>query len=343
MEKSKIAWKSQRDGFQDALRYMQGRMNGNIRSIKTPWPKFNDAGTDGIEWHTITVIGGRPGSGKTLIKDQIVREAFKLNAGDDFRVLEFQLEMLARTSAIREFSNINGKSYKYLCSADKEKISYDELKACHEYAKERIKYPIDVIEEACTVAEMGNIIDAYMLAHSTLEMQKIKTDGIENEVEVRIYKKTIVTLDHTILLKKAVNERDKMDTLYALGEMLTAKKRKYPIAFIILSHLNRNIDNPDRNEEGKYGNYVLESDFFGADAMLQHADMLIGLNRPGKQKISKYGPDRYIIDNEMVLVMHFLKCRNGNTRISFFKAEFERMRIIEMPTPPMVDRKMSTK
>ena len=86
---SKKLWKSQRDGFTESLYYLQGRMRGEIKSLKTPWSKWNDAGTDGIEWNTTTVIGGRPGSGKTLIKDQLVREAFKLNPGEDFRVLEF--------------------------------------------------------------------------------------------------------------------------------------------------------------------------------------------------------------------------------------------------------------
>ena len=86
-------------------------MLGSIKSLRTPWDKFNDATTDGLEWHSTTVIGGRPGSGKTLIKDQIIREAFKLNPAENFRVLEFQFEMLARTSAIREYSSILGKSY----------------------------------------------------------------------------------------------------------------------------------------------------------------------------------------------------------------------------------------
>ena len=75
----------------------------------------------------------------------------------------------------------------------------------------------------------------------------------------------------------------------------------------------------------QYGNYILESDIFGSDAMLQHADTLIGINRPAKQKIRFYGPDRYIIEDERTLVLHFLKARNGDTRMSFFKAEFERM------------------
>jgi len=109
--------------------------------------------------------------------------------------------------------------------------------------------------------------------------------------------------------------------------------------FVALSQLNRNIDNPERAKEGAYGNYVLESDIFGSDAMLQHADTLIGINRPAKQKIKYYGPDRYIIDDDKTLVLHFLKARNGDARMSFFKAAFERMEILEMDTPAQQQRR----
>lgn len=303
-------------------------MEGAIKSIKTPWLKFNDATTDGLEWHSMTVIGGRPGSGKTLIKDQIVREAFKLNPDETFRVLEFQFEMLARTSAIREYSSILGKSYKYLCSADG-KLTEEDLKTCFLYAKEKIKLAIDIVETPITVNEFKEVITDYMNHYST-----INDEGAYN------YTKTIVTLDHSLLLKKAPFEKDKYETLYNLGEAITELKRKYPIAFIILTQLNRGIDNPERNEDGKYGNYILESDIFGSDALLQHADTLIGLNRPGKQKIKLYGPDKYIIENDRILVMHFLKCRNGDTRMSFFKAEFEKMRVSEISTPAQQEKRI---
>lgn len=320
-------WKSQKEGYNDSLRYLKGRMEGAIKSIRTPWDKFNDATTDGLEWHSMTVIGGRPGSGKTLIKDQIVREAFKLNPTESFRVLEFQFEMLARTSAIREYSSVLGKSYKYLCSADG-KLTLEDLQICYNYAKEKVVLPIDIVEEPITVNEFKETVADYMKEHMILN------DNGEYE-----YTKTIITLDHSLLLKKAPFEKDKFDTLYNLGEAITELKRKYPIAFIILTQLNRGIDNPERNEDGKYGNYILESDIFGSDALLQHADTLIGINRPGKQKIRFYGPDRYIIDDDKVLVLHFLKCRNGDNRMSFFKAQFERMRITEMPTPPQQEKR----
>jgi replicative DNA helicase len=321
-------WKSQKDGFADSLQYLKGRMEGSIKSIKTSWKKFNDATTDGLEWHSMTVIGGRPGSGKTLIKDQLVRDAFKLNPDENFRVLEFQFEMLARTSAIREYSSVLGKSYKYLCSADG-KLTMEDLQTCYSYAKEKVKLAIDVVEEPITVNEFREVVAEYMQQHMTI-----------NESGDYEFTKTIITLDHSLLLKKAPFEKDKFDTLYNLGEAITELKRKYPIAFIILTQLNRGIDNPERSEEGKYGNYILESDIFGSDALLQHADTLIGINRPGKQKIRLYGPDRYIIEDDTILVLHFLKCRNGDTRMSFFKAEFAKMKITEIATPPQQEKRV---
>ena len=312
------AWNGQYQSFNEALKYMLDRQSGKEKSIQTPWPKFNDAVTDGLEWNTLTVIGGRPGSGKTLIKDQIIRESFVLNPAEDYRVLEFQFEMVGRTSALREFSSITGKTYKELCSAGSV-LEAEVFNKCHMYAKDRVKSPVDIISTPMTVNQMREQIDMYMEEHKG--------------------QKTIITLDHSILVKRAPYQNNRLDMLFELGEFFTQCKREYPCMFICLSQLNRNIDNPDRAVDGKYGNYVLESDIFGSDAMLQHADTLIGINRPAKQKIRYYGPDRYIIENDRTLVLHFLKARNGDTRMSFFKAQFERMQIAEMDTPPQQERR----
>jgi len=324
-------WKSQKEAYQESLIYLKGRKNGLITSIKSPWSKFNNASTNGIEWNSMTVIGGRPGSGKTLIKDQFVRSAFPLNSAENFRVLEFQLEMVGKNSAIRAYASELGTSYKYLCSAEGT-LSDDDLAKCFEYAKKAIKYPIDIVEEAPNVLEFKTIIINYLNKHARI-LQCSKTGN-----NIKEYTKTIITLDHSILVRNKPKQ-GKTDMLYELGEVLTELKRKYPIAFIILSQLNRGIDAPERNEDGKYGNYILSSDIFGSDALLQHADMVVGLNRPGIQKIRFYGPDRYIIENDKILVMHFLKCRNGETGLAFFNAIFENMKILEANTPPKLNVK----
>jgi hypothetical protein len=115
--------------------------------------------------------------------------------------------------------------------------------------------------------------------------------------------------------------------------MFTAVKRDYPVIIIVLSQLGRQVENPDRAEEGTYGNHILESDLFGGDALYQHADMVVGVNRPGKRFIKYFGPEKYIIDSNDVLVFHFLKVRNGEPCMSFFKAQFKTMEIAEMLTP----------
>ena len=224
------AWTGQYQSFNEALKYMLDRQSGKEKSIQTPWPKFNDAVTDGLEWNTLTVIGGRPGSGKTLIKDQIIRESFVLNPAEDYRVLEFQFEMVGRTSALREFSSITGKTYKELCSAGSV-LKQETFNKCHMYAKDRVKAPVDIISTPMTVNQMREQLDMYMEEHKG--------------------QKTIITLDHSILVKRAPYQNNRLDMLFELGEFFTQVKREYPCMFICLSQLNRNIDNPDRAVNGK--------------------------------------------------------------------------------------------
>lgn len=327
-------WSDQKSAYQNALSYINGRKQGRIKSFRTPWARVNDAGVDGFEWHSMTVIGGRPGSGKTLIKDQIVREAFANNKGQNIRVLEFQLEMVALASKVREFSSVISKPYKYICSADdNDKLTQKDFDILLEHAKKQVSIdmtPVDIVEEAVTVEIFKAIVEQYMKTHSQ------EVNGVLE------YTNTVVTLDHSILLKQSKQHKSKTEMLYELGEVLTALKRKYPIVFIILSQLGRDTESPERNENGKYGNYILETDMFGGDALFQHADMVIGVNRPGPKSIDYYGPERYIVDSDSLLIFHFLKVRNGDTRMSFFDAEFERMCVTERLVPPAKQSKLTT-
>jgi len=163
----------------------------------------------------------------------------------------------------------------------------------------------------------------------------------QNKREDGTYVNMLVTIDHSALFRVGKGQKDKFEMLNSLGEALTMMKKKYPVAFVVLSQLNRNIDSPERQRDGEYGNYVLDSDIYGSDALLQHADVVMGINKPSLRKIRQYGPDRFIVNDEDMLVFHFLKSRNGTTRISFFKLDRTTMRIIEIDTPAQATKKMS--
>jgi replicative DNA helicase len=318
---------SERDALRKAILKIKARRKGDLRSLRSAWPKFNDAFCDGLEWRTITIVGARPGTGKTLFMEQLLSDIIDHNKDQEFRILKFQMEMVDETNGVRKLSLNTGADYNTLMSKGgipvDEKIFY---KCVDYYNKSEESDFINVVYDACTVDEMCATI------HYEMEQNK-REDGT--------YVNMLVTIDHSALFRVGKGQKDKFEMLNSLGEALTMMKKKYPVAFVVLSQLNRNIDSPERQRDGEYGNYVLDSDIYGSDALLQHADVVMGINKPSLRKIRQYGPDRFIVNDEDMLVFHFLKSRNGTTRISFFKLDRTTMRIIEIDTPAQATKKMS--
>jgi hypothetical protein len=257
--------------------------------------------------------------------EQLISDIIQLNTDQEYKILKFQMEMVNETSGIRKMSLITGADYNTLMSKERliDKALYE--KCVSYYNSTENKDIVDVIYDACTVDEMCATIHYYM---------------DKNKKEDGTYTNMLVTIDHSALFRVGKGQKDKFDMLGYLGEALTYMKKHYPIAFVVLSQLNRNIDAPERSRDGEYGNYVLDSDIYGSDALLQHADVVLGINKPSIRRIRQYGPEKFIIDDEDMLVFHFLKSRNGVTRTSFFKLDRSTMRIIEIPTPAQAAKKI---
>lgn len=292
------------ESYTQAIDYALKRRSGEILSIKTPWLKFNEVSMNGLEWNSLTVIAGRPGSGKTLIGSMISREAFRLNPEQDFCVLDFQFEMLARNIALREISSNINVNVRKLASVGGT-ITDDDLEAAVKYCDANKNREIYTFERRLTVKEMR--------------------DGIFKFFDL-VQKPVLITIDHTLLIKRSASEKDRMDTLYNLADMLSEVRLKIPVAFIVLSQLNREIETVDRLKPGSIGNFVKDSDVFGADSLLQNADLLVGINRPAKYGLTIYGPEKHPVDVN-TLAVHFLKVRNGEPCLTMFKADFAKSRI----------------
>lgn len=293
-------WKSIDEIHQEGLKYIEDRRAGIAKSLLTPWTKFNEAGIGGLEWQSILTIGGRSGSGKTLIVNQITRNAHQLNPTQTFAVLDFQFEMVNKATAVREFVAGTGMTYKKILSVDKYLIDedFDKIKA---YSVETAGRKIYQVDKALTVKEMKDTIVRFWNANNGIHM--------------------VVTVDHSILVKKSASEKDHFEMLYSLGEMMTELKKAMPIIFIVLTQLNRSIESPERRIPGTPGNYLTPSDVFGSDSLMQHSDILVGINRPWHLGINPYGPDRIVVDENSVM-LHFLKVRNGEPCVARFQGDF---------------------
>lgn len=302
----------------EGLQYIEDRANGRIKSFKTPWTGLNNASIGGLEWGSLITIGARPGAGKTMVVSQILREARRQNPQQDFNILDFQFEMGAKQYASREFAAHTALDYNIVLSTKQ---------ALDEFSMKTMR---------------SHRADAKALHDVGIYRGQINQPLDREDMEKAIYlyynkfggKPMIVTIDHSWLIKKGKGEREKIDVLYNTAEMIMQLKNKLPVIFIMLTQLNRVMDEPSRKTPSSIGNYPTSSDIFGGDALMQASDMVIALNRPYKADIHSYGPKKYSAEKDDIF-MHLLKIRNGNDDNSmlFFKAEFNRGRLVEVPEP----------
>ena len=147
-------------------------------------------------------------------------------------------------------------------------------------------------------------------------------------------KPMIVTIDHSWLIKKDSTEREKINTLYNVVEMLMRVKNKLPIIVIMITQLNRSIDEALRKIPGNAANYPNSSDIFGGDALMQGSDLVAVLNRPFKADIEIYGRKEYNCKSDD-LFLHILKARNSgdDNNLLFMKADFPKQKAYEVPEP----------
>lgn len=320
-----VKWRQYDELLQDGLNYISARATGVITSMKTSWPQFNTIGLGGVEWNSLYVIAARPGVGKTLIGNSLTRGLFEQNGGVEFLALHFQFEMLGRNMALRELSGSTGLDIRYIQSSGDKNVApltphdFDRLKNYVHSQKGRREY---VCEDAMTVEEMKRTIFAFW--------NKFK-------------KPFVITLDHTLLVKSAPGE-NRQKTLENLATMMTEVKKSLPVIFFILTQLNREIDDADRQKPGNLSNFPTESDVFGSDFLLQCADVMIAYNRPAKYNINRYGPMKFILKetDKFLLAAHVLKNRFGDVGIHWYRAEYGKMRIVEAAEPVKDTAKFSS-
>lgn len=300
--------------YKEAIKHIKDRKDGLITSFKTPWDKLNDQTLDGFEWRTMVTLAARSSVGKTAIKDQIIRLAHNLNPNTQFEIVEFQFELPPTSHVIRQLAGYTGMPYEKILS--KQRMADDDFEKIKRNAK--------------------NIVTNLQLPY--VVSRPLNVEGLRKEIEYHsgvlfAGKKVVYTLDHAGLVLRT-SKADERTTLIELAAMITEMKNKYDLIFILLTQMNRNIEKPERNTDGSAGNFITSSDIMGSDAVMQHSDILIGINRPGMFNIRYYGPMRYQIHTRYDTVFHMIKNRNGEAgQLLWFKFNGSTMSLEEMDTP----------
>jgi len=312
-----MEFRSLHDALLEAEEFIIRRKEGKAPSLVTPFDRLNKAGVDGIPWQHNFVIGARSGVGKTLIKDQILKSAWELNPGQNIRVLDFNLEMPLRATGLRNIKSILKCEKNHLLSAGGDTIAKDTLKRIKLIADAAKNTPWDIVDKQPTVNQMGNLISDYIT--------KFNKNG---------KMKLIVAVDHSIIIRK-LKGQDQKSMLEDYGNMITDIRKNNEVIFFTLSQLNRNILESHRMVNGKADNFPKTSDLFGADALLQHADSVLLLNRPAEYGITEYGVNSIPVLSPNYIGAHLVKSREGQQGIIHMNANYENFEFNEIDRPSM--------
>lgn len=284
--------KTIQDAVSETIQYIRDKRDGKIRTWKCGFPKTDDV--IAVEYGSTVIIGGRPSIGKSAYSDCMIDGAFETSIREDgtpdFTLYDCNWELSTRVQLLRRLSSKIRKTYKHIVSAEKEKITEEELEQMESILIDHYgTLPIVFSEEPESVKEWEKSLEAYL---------KVAT------------KPTVVRVDHTLLAKKAPDEKSQLEMLFNLLAAANRLKKKYPVIFIFLTQLNREFE--DRQESNSDKAFPRQSDVYGGDPAAFFSETMLLLNKPSKYGIEKYGkgPSGVVVQQDDLFV-HIVKNRNG--------------------------------
>lgn len=230
----------------------------------------------------------------------------------DVMVMHFGPEMAPEVELIRSASSIVGKSFTHIMSSefDYETNSYKRL-SDSEY--ESISEALDSLKgrKEYYVPISGNLVEMTLT--------------VEKAVERNPGHKLVVTVDHSLLIKRMYGQSEG-DLIEAIALWAVYIRQKYEAMVIILNQLNNEIERVDRTNKPD-GHYPRKLDIHFGSKLWWAADNVIIFHRPEQLGITSYG--QYGLNTTNLIHGYLIKSRNGDTGNIYLKAAFEYGRILE--------------
>lgn len=271
----------------EAVRYIAGRRNNEIISLKTRWSKFNKQCMGGIEPNTVLTIAGISGSGKSSFANLITTDVIDLNPQEDIIVLNFSLEMVGFRQVGRTLSNKLRRTTSTLYSSEKS-LDDETFRKVVNVTNQLKEYPIYFVDSPTTPTQVENII---------YEFYNTYVKGTN--------KHFLIIYDHALLTKQVGSILETISEL----ERVFIQIKKLPMTSVIqLAQMNRNIEAPERINN-PMSHYPMRSDLSSSDAIFQASDYVCVIHRPEILNIQEYGKSKLSTTNKVYI--HMLKNRDA--------------------------------
>lgn len=271
----------------EAVRYIAGRRNNEIVSLKTRWSKFNKQCMGGIEPNTVLTIAGISGSGKSSFANLITTDVIDLNPQEDIIVLNFSLEMVGFRQVGRTLSNKLRRTTSTLYSSERS-LDDETFRKVISVTNQLKEYPIYFVDSPTTPTQVESII---------YEFYNTYVKGTN--------KHFLIIYDHALLTKQVGSILETISEL----ERVFIQVKKLPMTSVIqLAQMNRNIEAPERINN-PMSHYPMRSDLSSSDAIFQASDYVCVIHRPEILNIQEYGKSKLSTTNKVYI--HMLKNRDA--------------------------------
>lgn len=250
-----------------------------------------------------------------------------MNKDQEFEILSFEFEMRMEDQLARDLSAKTGIPMKDIYSANSPLTDEQYSEVCSSL-EDVSSLPIFYVDKVGSATEIRDTIINFV------NQRKLNEDK----------KGLVVTIDHTLLTKGKQGEAEKsrVDDLYLT--LVELKKyysfENFPIIFVLLSQLNRDIQSSERVTNPKL-HYPTQNDLFASSSAYQASDYVVILHRP--TAISGignfYGPPRDnfpqgfpVVDplsGRSMIYLHVIKERFGKPRIIMCVEDFSKNQIKE--------------
>lgn len=293
---------------QEAMSLIEDRRDGIVKPLATQWKRLNKALQGGFEWGTMTTIGGMSGAGKTAFVAQLYRHLCELNPTQKFIIVFFTFEMTAAKLMLRDIIAATQIHREDLLSTLDRQITPQQVTSVQKFLDGIKDLPIYFEEQSVTPEEYIEICRWYYEKYGV---------------------KVVAIGDHSLLFEGENMDNDR-GMLVRLAKKIMQLKREEWSMHILLSQLNRDIEQAARRVPCSPLNFPDKSCLFASDALYQASDYVIFLHRPYRLKFqgNTYGPENWPCGEDDVYI-HIDKQREGNTYILPMKADFKNMQILE--------------
>ncbi|GIU70091.1 MAG: hypothetical protein KatS3mg002_1327 [Candidatus Woesearchaeota archaeon] len=226
----------------------------------------------------IITIAGRPGHGKTVLRQAILWDIINRNQDCIFNIVDFQLDV----------------PLAYLIEKDMAREGYNSNNKEH------------LVEFGKRIIERGNNIHFIDSINNVEEIYTASRYIFDNNTGANVY--NIMTLDFAGLLPHSKTEGGIAEFLNICKKL----RREHNCICIILTQLNRNVNDNSRIKPSSALNRILDTDIYGSDLFMQYSDLLLTIDIPIKRGISIWSEKSIMCDNNTVIITLLKDRISGN-------------------------------